>query len=397
MYLRSTLLCSFSIFLFFFSYTGFSQKSKSQLEDEKRQNLKKIAEAEKILSETASQKKATLGQLNAINQQISARESLIKSISEEIELLNNEIKDLNQVSTSLDRDLKALKEEYAEMIYQSYKANKGFTMLTFIFSSSTFNQLFQRLKYLEQYSEARKVQAQQIEIVANELENQLSLVENKRLEQKKLLDEQIAENRKLKNLKNRQNSIVAELSKKEKQIREEVAERKKSIERLDKLIADIIKKELEKAKNVSSAEKADDAEMTVSFEQNKSKLPWPVSTGFISTKFGRHPHPVFQNIMIDYTGIEIQTNKNQDVACVFDGEVKMMAFVPTMNNIVIVKHGTYYTVYSRLKEVYVEKGQILKASDRIGKASTNSEGVTEVHFEVWKNTQKLDPEKWLAK
>jgi len=397
MYLRSTLLCSFSIFLFFFSYNGLSQKSKSQLEDEKRQNLKKIAEAEKILSETASQKKATLGQLNAINQQISARQSLINSISEEIELLSNEIKDLNEVSRSLDRDLKALKEEYAEMIYQSYKANKGFTILTFIFSSSTFNQLFQRLKYLEQYSEARKVQAQQIEIVSNELETQLNLVENKRLEQKELLDEQIAENRKLKNLKSRQNSIVAELSKKEKQIRKEVAERKKSIEKLDNLIADIIKKELEKAKNISSAEKADDAEITVSFEQKRSNLPWPVSTGFISTKFGRQPHPVFKNIMIDYTGVEIQTNKNQDVACVFDGEVKMKAFVPQMNNIVIVKHGNYYTVYSRLKEVYVEKGQVLKASDRIGKASTNSEGVTEVHFEVWKNTQKLDPEKWLAK
>jgi septal ring factor EnvC (AmiA/AmiB activator) len=373
-----------------------TQKTKAELEQEKQANLKKIAEAEKILTETESQKKATIGQLTAVNQQISARESLIRTINDEINLLNSEISDLNIVTSALQRDLKNLKEEYAKMIYSSYKANRGFSILTFIFSAETFNQLFMRLKYLEQYSDARKLQAQQIEIVTEELQSQLQTVESKRSEQEKLLAEQVRENNKLIKLKNRQGQIVAELNKKEKQLRDEMADRKKAVDRLDKLIASLIKEELEKSKTVSTAKKEDEAYISTSFEQNKAQLKWPVSNGFVSSKFGRHPHPLWKNITVDNPGIEIQTSKEEEVVCVFDGEVKIKAFIPQYNNVVVVKHGNYFTVYSRLKEVYVEKGQKLQALDKIGRVATNSEGVTELHFEVWKNTQKVDPEQWLV-
>lgn len=360
-------------------------------------NLRKIAEAEKILSETESQKKATIGQLTAINQQISAREGLINSINEEISLLNSEIDDLSIVTNALQRDLKNLKEEYAKMIYTSYKVNHGFNILTFLFSASTFNQFYMRLKYLEQYSEARKTQAEQIEAVTKELGEQRIRVENKREEQKKLLTLQIKENEKLLGLKNRKSSLVAELNNKQQEIRNEMGERKKAVDRLDKLIADLIKKELEKSKNLSSATIASEEELSVLFEENKTKLNWPVSSGFISSKFGRHPHPVLKSIIVDNTGIDIQTNKDEQVKSVFDGEVKTRAFVPGMNNVVIIKHGNYYTVYSRLKEVVVERGDKIKADQVIGRVNTNAEGVSEVHFEVWKNTNKLDPEKWLGK
>lgn len=399
MCLQDILRCSIATLLIFGSFqlsAQQTQKSKADLEQEKRANLKKIAEAEKILTETASQKKATIGQLTAINQQISARESLINTISEEIKLLSSEISDLNIVTTSLQRDLKNLKDEYAKMIYSSYRSNRGFSILTFIFSAETFNQLFMRLKYLEQYSDARKLQAQQIEIVTEELQGQLQVVESKRSEQEELLAEQVTENNKLIKLKDRQGQLVAELNKKEKQLRQEMADRKKAVDRLDKLIASLIKEELEKSRSVSTAKKEDDAYISTSFEQNKARLKWPVSNGFVSSKFGRHPHPLWKNIPVDNPGIEIQTSKEEEVVCVFDGEVKIKAFIPQYNNVVVVKHGNYFTVYSRLKEVYVEKGQKVDALDKIGRVATNGEGVTELHFEVWKNTQKLDPEKWLV-
>ena len=150
------LLCT----LTFLSFSVTAQKTKSQLEREKKENLRKIAQAEKILTETSSQKKATLGQLQALNQKINARESLIRSLGAEIRLLDAEISDLSDVATSLQNDLKTLKDEYAEQIYTSYKANRGNNKLMFLFSAANFNQLLQRLKYLEQYSEARRVQAE---------------------------------------------------------------------------------------------------------------------------------------------------------------------------------------------------------------------------------------------
>lgn len=375
----------------------FSQKSKTQLEEEKRENLKKIVETGKILSETQSERKITVGQLNAINQQIKARESLISSINQQIILLNSEINDLTVVVSSLQNDLKNLKEEYAAMIYSTYKSNQGFGIMTFLFSAQTFNQLYMRIKYLEQYAEIRKIQAVQIEEVAYELNFQRENVSVKLEEQRTLLDQQVEENKKLVALKDLKSNVVATLSKKEKELRSEMAEQKKAVERLDRLIAEIIAREIAREKMMSAEAAEDEAAITLSFEQMKNKLIWPVSTGFISMPFGRQPHPVLKGISVDNTGIDIQTNTGAEVKSVHKGVVNTIAFVPGYNKVVIIKHGSYYTVYSRLKDVHVKKDQQVNAADVIGKVQTNAEGISEVHFEIYKEVQRLDPQKWLLK
>ncbi len=373
----------------------FGQRNKAQLEEEKVQNLRKIAEAEKILTETQSEKKVNVGQLQALNQQIKARESLISGLTEEIGLLDDEINDLSIVVTALQRDLKDLKTEYAEMIYASYKANSGFNILTFMFSAKTFNQLFMRLKYLEQYSDARKVQAEQIQVVAEELDQQRGEVQVKRDEQRVLLNYQVKESRKLQALKNQKSSLVALLTKKEGQLRREVNNRKKAIDRLDATIADIVRRELENDNAPSAIAALSLEEINNSFEGRKNELNWPVASGFISKKFGTQPHPVLKRIRTENNGVDIQTNVEETVRNVFDGEVKMVGYLQGMNNFVMVKHGNYFTVYSRLKNVSVQKGQTIQAMDEIGEVFTDGDGISELHFEVWKNTTKLDPEKWL--
>jgi len=388
----SWILC----FLVLITSNAYAQKTKAQLEQEKRENLGKIAEAEKILSDTESEKKVTLGQLRALNQQIKAREGLISALNEEIGLLNGEISDLSIIVNALQTDLKNLKEEYAAMIYSSYKANRGYSKITFLFSAQTFNQLFMRLKYLEQYADARQIQAREIEEVSLELADQRSKVEVKRSEQKKLLDQQLAENQKLVKLKNKQSRLVQELTRKEKELKKELADRKKAVDRLDNLIADIVRKELERSKTLSSAAIADEGEISASFESSKNKLTWPVSSGFVSSKFGKHPHPVMKGIMQDNPGVDIQTSKDEPVKSVFEGKVIQIAYVPGMFNVVILQHGEYYTVYSRLKEVNVKKGSIVKRNEPLGAVHTDKDGVSEVHFEVWKNYAKLNPEQWLS-
>lgn len=388
-------LIGFFLLLLSFS-TAVAQKTKSQLEVEKRENLKKIAEAEKILNDTESEKKATIGQLRAINQQISAREGLIGALTEEIVLLDGEIKDLSIVVDALQNDLKQLKEEYAEMIYSSYRANKGFAKITFLFSAQTFNQLFMRLKYLEQYADARKIQAKQIEIVSLELSDQRSQVEIKRSEQRVLLNQQMAENKKLVKLKQKQSSLVQNLTKKEKELKSELAERKKAVDRLDNLIADIVRKEVERSKTLSSKAMANEEAISASFETLRNKLTWPVASGFISSKFGKHPHPVMKGIVLDNPGIDIQTGQNTNVMSVHEGVISAVAYVEGMNNVVIIQHGEYFTMYARLRSVSVKKGSRVGRNDVIGQVNTDRNGVSEVHFEVWKNFTKLNPEQWLS-
>ena len=384
------------LFLFLLVFSEVSaQKTKSQLEREKVDNLRKIAAAEKILTETQSEKKVTIGQLQALDEQIKARQSLINGLSQEIGLVDREIQDLNSVVGALQTDLTDLRAEYAIMIYTSYKVNNGFTILTFLFSSQTFNQLFLRLKYLEQYTEARKVQAEQIQVVAQELSIQKGELQIKNDEQKVLLSQQLSENRKLLKLKDQKSGLVASLNKKESQLRAEVQERKQAIDKLDATIAALVKKEIEIADKATGISVADNAEITNSFESRRSDLSWPVASGFISKKFGTQPHPVLKRIKTENNGVDIQTKGNEKVRSVYDGEVKMVGYLQGMNNFVMVKHGNYFTVYSRLKNVVVSKGQKIKALDDLGEVYTDADGISEVHFEVWKNTKKLDPEKWL--
>jgi murein hydrolase activator len=378
-----------------------AQKSKNQLEQEKRENLQKIKEAEKILKETETQKTSTLGQLNAINRQIEVREGLIKSISKEINLLENEIGEIGTLIMAMEDDLVKLKKEYASMIYAANKARNSHDKLTFLFSSHTFHQLIMRLHYMQQYGDARKTQVEQIEKVKVALSRQRQNVEVKRIEKDKLLKDQIVENQSLIALKNKQSEIIKELSIREKDLRTEVTKRKTALDNLERAITEIIKKEIElAAKEKASGKPKSAVESTVlssTFEGLKKKMIWPVSTGFISGKFGTQPHPVLKGIFIENTGVDIQTNKNETVKSVYDGKVSVVASIRGLNGlVVIIQHGDYRTVYANLSKAFVKTGQEVKAREVIGEVYTDKDGISELRFEIWKNYEKLDPSAWLG-
>ena len=376
-----------------------AQKNKSDLEKDKKENLLKIQEAEKILSQTEIKKKSTLGQLNAINRQIEIRKELINSISDEISLLEEEMKELGIIVTSMENDLEMLKQEYAKMIWRTYKANRGYSNLAFLFTAESFNQFLMRLKYIEQYSEARKNQVKQIEIVKNQLTHQKASIEDKKKEKKELLRNQLQENKSLITLKNKQTKLISDLIKRQKELKDEMAKRKKAVEKLDKLIADLVRAEIER-RNRSEATgdkvlSAEAAVLSINFEKNKTKLNWPLSSGFISNRFGKQPHPVLKGIFIENHGIDIQTNKDQTINTIFEGIVSTVAFVPGMHNVILVKHGEYFSLYARLKSVSVKKGQTVNQNDKLGHVYTDKDGISELQFQIWKNTKKLDPQKWL--
>ena len=368
-----------------------SQQTRIELENERQKNLIKISEAEKILKETEKSKNVTTGKLNVINKQINNRLSLISNLKKEMKFQNNEILDLSGVIYSLTNDLKILKNEYSEMIYYSYKSRSSLDKLGYVFSSNSYNQMFRRLGYIVQYTNSRKKQIQEIEIVTNELDNQKNnLIHEKRI-QNKLLSDEVTENNKLQKLKRNQKKTISDLGKKERRIKKEIKERRISLEQLDNLIKEVIRSEREKLSGVD----LDLIKLTESFETNIGKLIWPVSSGFISNKFGIHPHPVIKNVKVKNDGIDIQTSKGSKVYSVFSGKVSTVAFIPGMNNVIIINHGDYYTLYAKLKNLVVEKGDIITIGQNIADIVTNSDGVSELQFQVWKNNIKLNPEKWI--
>ena len=382
------------LFVLILPLTVFAQKkTKAQLQREKQQSLEKIKEVEKILSETAAKKKNSLGELTALSQRIVEQEKLIQSIKSEIGFLDGEITENNDIIEALQEDLSKLKKEYAAMLFAAQKANNSTTRLTFLFSAESFDQLVMRLRYMEQYGETRKLQADQIVKVQEELSGQVKQIESQREEKNTLLAQQIDENNSLAGLKKKESQLVKTLEKEEKKLKRDIEDTKKALAILDKKINEIIKEEMEREALAANSKK--NVELSISFEDNKNKLPWPVGSGFISQRFGRQEHPVLKGIIVENDGVNIQTKENEKVKSVFEGEVRRVAFIPTLGSTVIINHGEYYSVYTGLKEVYVKAGQKVTTNQEIGQVISNGDGISELRFQIRKNFTALDPQAWL--
>jgi len=182
-------------------------------------------------------------------------------------------------------------------------------------------------------------------------------------------------------------SIIDELNR-------ELINRNAASDEINGLIDRIVAEELAARTAASNAEIM---ELSTSFADSRSKLPWPVNEGFISMGFGRQQHPVLKLVEVDNKGIYIQTQPEQEIKAVFAGKVSIVASIPGMNKAVIVQHGEYFTVYAKLKSVNVTMGQSIRENYLIGIVNTDKSGKSELQFQIWKNNKKLNPENWLAR
>jgi septal ring factor EnvC (AmiA/AmiB activator) len=379
---------------------SWAQKNKTQLQREKQKNIAKIKETERILDETSRKKKNSLGELTALNERIQQQESLINQIKNEIELLDQDIQENNGILTALEKDLAKLKEEFAALLFEAQKANEGLTKLAFLFSAESFNQMLMRLKYMEQYSQARKEQAAAIALVQGQLSEQVKEIEKKKAEKNTLLAEETNENNQLVSLKQKKRTVVRSLEKEEKSLRNDLEDTRKAIAKLDKLISDLVKEEMERAAreakaNTKTGKPSVSVVLSNDFEGNKNKFAWPVS-GFISQKFGKQQHPVLPHVVIQNDGINIQTKEAEVVKSIFEGEVRRVAYIPAIGTSVIINHGDYFSVYTGLKDVYVKMGQKVGSQQDLGVVQANAEGISELRFQIRKNIVALNPEEWLG-
>ncbi|SKC19378.1 murein hydrolase activator EnvC family protein [Dyadobacter psychrophilus] len=426
-------------FIFCASLGAHAQKTREQLEREKSENQNKIKEIQSILRQTASQKNVNLGQLKALNQQINTYKKQIDLLSDDLDLLNKELRVLEKKRQTLDSSLAKLKTEYGHMIYEASKRNVYFNQLVFLFSSGTFNQFVLRYKYLKQYTEARQGQVKEMEIVQDRLMAERRRITVKQDQQKTVLNTRVTENTKLEGLKTKQNEVIQELSQKEVELRKQIAENKRATDLLEANIRRIAERERreriererrereerearrkaererlarenaerekkgeaavvaepeEEAPVTSGGMSEEETTLASSFTASQNRLPWPVK-GFVSGHFGQRPHAVLKGVMVDNLGVDIQTTAGEPVRSVYDGVVLDVTEMPGMGNVVAIQHGNYMTIYAKMNGVTVRAGQKVKARENIGRVATDSDGTSELQFQIWKNTSRLNPESWL--
>lgn len=389
-------------------FSGFSQQRK-ELEDRRKKLIKDIQVTSKMLKETKESREAALERFVTLQRQIQKRQLLVKTLQEEIEHTNVSLDRASDVVTSLKDDIERLKKEYAEMVRHAYRQKLNNSALTFIFSAKNFNDAFQRWQYLRQYDDYRQKQARLILETQQTLTDKIESLEVKKEEKERLLVYEEQQASLLSYELDAKDKLLANLQQDELRLADELTIKQKSHEKLNSTIERIIRTEMEKKRRESRKKSrttaiprsVEDLSLSNVFEKNKGKLPWPVKKGVVTGYFGRQAHPTIKTIQIVNNGIDLRTDSGAEVRSVFQGRVLSATDpkdIPGNEFMVIIQHGNYYTVYSNLKKVLVKNGQKVETRQAIGIVSTNRiTNASELHFEIWKEKNRLNPIKWVAK
>ena len=390
-------------FIILFITPVVAQKTRKQLEAERKRIQKEIKQVNKLLFDTQKKEQSALEDLKDINTKIEIREQLINTINLEAKALSKEISSNEKEIEKLEKKLEKLKQDYADMIYKSYKSRSQQSRTMFIFSSENFYQAYKRVKYMNQYAAFRKKQGEEVQVQTKTV----ARLNDSLLVQKQLKDTLLSneEDQKLKieTDKKAQEKLGSQIKRRERKYKKELKQKqddeKKSADRIDKLIREAIAKENAKTgvkKSEGFALTPEAKALAGRFEQNKGKLPWPVDNGIVTRRYGKQAHPIYKGTYINSTGIHITTKKGTNAESIFNGEILAIQVQSEGKKSVLVRHGNYISVYNNLETVYVKDGEKVKTGQALGKIFTNRvTGKTKLIFVLLNNTKRLNPEGWI--
>jgi murein hydrolase activator len=387
------------LFLLLYYPLTAQDQSKSELERRRKETQEAIGNTTRLLEQTSSTRQNNLERLNLVNRRLQLRRNLINTIESEIRYIDNSLTERQRKIKDLEKELDETRLAYAKLINIAYRHRMSHQRLMFVLSAGDFNQAYRRLKYLQQYNKSRQKQMVQIQSLTNEILSEIEKLESQKIDKIVLLQQSRSESETLSNESRDQNLIVQQLRRREDELKKQLSSQQREAEALQNAIEKLLKDEAQTA-----AEKRifaltpEDKLISDQFQQNKGGLPWPIDRGVVTGFFGEHPHPVLRGIKVQNNGIDISTVENAEVRVLFDGKVSRVLTVPGSNNVVLVRHGNFLTVYANLSQVYVRAGDNLNTKQLIGRVFTdNDENKTILHLEIWEENVKLDPMIWLSR
>jgi murein hydrolase activator len=419
-----------SVLVLFFAMPLFAQSS-DELKKKQAEIQREIEDLRRTLNDTKKSKKAGLGQLAMVQKKLRLRQQAISNINQQIGVIQNTISHSNSEITRLKDELDTLKAQYEKSIVYAYKNRSNYDFLNFIFSSASFNDALKRIEYLKSYRAYREEQAENIKKTQQVLQQKISSLRSTREEKDKILENQEKERQVLVNEKKEKDEIVNKLRAREKEISRELTTKQKADQKLrvaiksaidreiklarDKAAAEIkaaaaankpaankpaatepgAKKEVKKASSSVFESTPEGLAMTGNFEKNRGKLPWPIEKGQIKIHFGTYSIEGTK-LRGNNPGLTMETEPGAVVKAVYEGEVSRI-FDIEGNWTVLVRHGKYFTVYSNLSAVSVQKDSKITTGQMVGRAAVNNDGNGEIEFLLMVENKNLDPEDWIRK
>ena len=393
-----------------------------------------IAQSETLLRSTKKDVKSQLSDLSLITNQIGARRKLIAQIESDVQALDNEITLQQRQLTKLQKELKEKKNKYEASVQYMYKNRSIQEKLMFIFSAKSLSQTYRRLRYVREYATYQRIQGEEVIKKQTQVEAKKKELEQVRSEKTNLLVYKEHEREKLELQEIEQRLLVTNLQKKQKSLQNEIARKRREAQRLNAQIDRLIEAEIAAAKKRAEEEarkeaaarkksgskgnasnsatgKTDskaapmekynlntaDRQLSGNFEKNRGLLPPPITGPYlVVSHYGAYEVTGLKHVKLDNKGIDIKGQKGAQARAIFDGEVSAIFQYNGMVN-VLVRHGNYISVYCNLSSANVKRGQHVKTKDILGKVCMDSSGNTILHFQLRKETVKLNPELWLGR
>jgi murein hydrolase activator len=404
-------------------------QSRVDLENQRALIQKDIDDVKSSLDITHKNRKQTLGQLALLQKRLHLRQAAISNINLQVNFIQADMNNFWQEILKLKKELNTLRRQYAESTIYAYENRSNYDYLNFIFAACNFNDAIKRVEYLKAYRSYREQRAENIIKAEALLENKMEGLKVKRVEKDDALIKQNEEKQALEIEKKEKDEAVEQLQKHEKELKKEMIVKQRQDLKLTNAITAAIRRaredDIEEAKVKTSAigslSEANTAHLKTepsnlltikskgksvtknigsptadiilsgNFEKDRGHLPWPISSGTISIRFG--PHEVIKGLIHNSVGVTIESSPGASVTSVFDGYVQSVFSVEDMT-VVMVRHGKYFTTYSNLSEASVSKGQTVKLGQVLGKLSESGQLDFVISDEKYQN---FDPEKWLKK
>ena len=442
------------VFLVLFLMTAVSasaQQSREELQKKEQELKKELSDLNRQLSETQKNKKLSLNELALIKRKVAMREELVKGINNQINDLDNTIY-LNEMDIyRLRKELDTLRLKYAKSIVFAYKNRGSYEYLNFLFSARSFNDAIKRMTYLKSYRQNRETQAIAIAQSRAMLTQKVDVLNTNKKERVVTLTAQSQQLKVLQEDKKAQDKVVAQLKGQESAIAKQIKDKEKQRVRMQQAVMAIIKREIDEAarkEKIAKQKAIDDAkknaaaataknntntdnsaknntavnsaknnepivltksgsrpyspfesteegrETSMHFEQNKGRLPWPVDRGNVFIEFGVSTVPGTK-LTQKSDGIHIALPEGSVVKSIADGEVSYVGEV-NGDQVVMVRHGKYFTVYQQLSSASVSVGKVVKAGSAIGRSGKSIDGEGSIIFTI--NNERgvpLNPDQWL--
>ncbi len=406
-----------------------------ELEKQHAELQKQISQSESLLQSTKKDVKSQLSNLTLLSGQIDERKKYIATIENDVNVIQREVNRLQVELNTLKKELADKKDNYEQSVKYLYHNRSIQEKLMFIFSADNLNQMYRRMRYVRQYADYQRMQGLEVERKQRQVRDKQKVLVASREAKRKLLEAGQAEKVKLEAQEKERKGLLASLQKKQRTIQGEINQKRRSADKLNAQIDKLIAIEIEKARkraeeearrkataengrnkkegtnsntpakgqNIPSSKMgefkvgSEDRRLSGVFEQNKGKLPIPITGAYmIVGHYGQYQVDGLRNVRLDNKGVDIRGKQGAQARAIFNGEVSAIFQYNGLSN-VLIRHGSYISVYCNLQSVLVRKGSKVNTRDVIGQVHTDKEGNTILHFQLRKETAKLNPEIWLQR